>query len=218
MCCCSGGSGGGAAAAASASVDVAAAAAAAAASASVTAAAAAAAAAADNISLSDLQGSIMAFDIPPSPLLEPSATSTSKLMIVSFSQMQLQELSINYRAMMLVAEAYPSSLPLMLHIFAVNMQVPERTIKVLGLVSWGFGSGFRVRFFCFWISFFVISNSFPRRFSIMCWNATPTTSLTFCSRSTCSLFLSWPLMLKLPNSLLESRATDWLGLNYYACR
>ena len=113
------------------------------------AAAAAASAAANDVSFSDLQGSIMTFDIPPSPLLDPSTTPTSNLMIVSFSQMQLQELSINYRAMMLVAEAYPSSLPLMLHIFAVNMQVPERTIKVFGLGFLGFGvqgSGFRVLF------------------------------------------------------------------------
>jgi hypothetical protein len=48
--------------------------------------------------------------------------------------MQLQAVSISFRALMLVAEAYPSTLPLMLHIFAINMQVPDRTIKVACLI------------------------------------------------------------------------------------
>ena len=53
-----------------------------------------------------------------------------KCMIFPFSQMRLQSLSISFRALMLVAEANPSTLPLMLHIFTVNMQVPDRSIKV----------------------------------------------------------------------------------------
>jgi hypothetical protein len=55
-------------------------------------------------------------------------------MIVPFSRNGLQQLSINFRAIMLMAEVYPSALPLLLHILAVNIKVPERTVKV-GVLS-----------------------------------------------------------------------------------
>jgi hypothetical protein len=51
-------------------------------------------------------------------------------MIVPISQMRAQEISISFRSLMLIAEVYPTVLPLVLHILAVNMRVPDRAVKV----------------------------------------------------------------------------------------
>ncbi len=76
-----------------------------------------------SLGFSSIQASVFCYDVE-------SKTSLPKRIIVPLSTLHPYELTINARAMMLVAEAYPSTLPLMLHIFAMNMQLPERLIKV----------------------------------------------------------------------------------------
>lgn len=79
---------------------------------------------------SDLQNSILSLDLGTEPAETQSFFGPSKRMIFAFSHMRLQSISISFRALMLIAEAYPTTLPLMLHILVVNMRVPDRSIKV----------------------------------------------------------------------------------------
>ena len=65
-------------------------------------------------------------------------------MIVPISQMRAQEISISFRALMFIAEVQPTALPLVLHILAVNMRVPDRAIKVSVCSNLSLKIGFRL--------------------------------------------------------------------------